>query len=47
MKHIELEDKISSLRDERAINGWNNKEATEHEYLMGKLRVNFPKSKYV
>ena len=46
MSQIELENKISLLRDERARNGWNNKEATEHEYLMEKLRVNFPKSKY-
>ena len=46
MLQIELENRISILRDERSRNGWNNKEATEHEYLVQKLRVNFPKSKY-
>lgn len=47
MEQSELENRISLLRDKRNRDSWNEKDAVEHEYLMEKLRVNFPKSKYL
>lgn len=47
MNQKKLEDRISTLRDERTRNGWNEKDAIEHEYLIERLRIDFPKSKYL
>lgn len=46
MEQTKLENKISLLRDNGAKNGWNEKDAYEHEYLMERLRTEFPNSKY-
>ncbi|MCB0445937.1 MAG: hypothetical protein KDD03_00205 [Gelidibacter sp.] len=42
-----LEYEISILRDIRAKEGWNQKEADRHQFLIDDLKQRFPDSKYV
>tara|TARA_R110002020_G_scaffold69158_3_gene180230 strand:+ start:3078 stop:3221 length:144 start_codon:yes stop_codon:yes gene_type:complete len=42
-----LEHEIFILRDIRSKEGWNQKEADRHQFLMNDLKQRFPNSKYV